>query len=551
MESEPNQQPNDNSTRQADSIGSEELDAAISAAVQRANHVHSLEPSADDSDDYVDAGFDMVLIDPLTLEPLNPYPWEEPLALTGDITSAGEPYYGDENADLSSQASIYPSVEEEILPPFGAGSNYVLSGMIIPSSYYEDEDNYENQDLSPQAPISSPVEAVKLSQPAADDAVLGGQNQALVSDAVLGGIEGVKRRLASTVVEQRIAALKDALKYNQAGLNLVISALNNESKSVAQAAYFLLRDSSDLIAQQALQEYNPYRFFQCTFYGKFSNNREAPIAITPDSQTLVCGNRDGSITLWNLHTGKRLRTIRGHSNSISCIAISQDGQTLVSGSQDKSIKIWNLHTGEEISTLKGHSKQILSLAISPDSQTLVSGSQEGSIKIWNLQTGKERSALKGNSRFVSSIAISPDSLTLVVGGDEKIKIWNLQTCKERSSFKARYDYGSSVVISPDGETLVSSNGRTIKLWNLATGEHLSIIKEYSGGINAIAISPDSQTLISGSTEGTINFWNLNTGKQLHTLKVHSNPVTSVAISPDGQTLVSTSNCGTIKVWGLR
>jgi hypothetical protein len=43
-----------------------------------------------------------------------------------------------------------------------------------------------------------------------------------VSDAVLGGIEGVKRRLASAVVEQRIAALTKALKYGQAGLDLVI-----------------------------------------------------------------------------------------------------------------------------------------------------------------------------------------------------------------------------------------------------------------------------------------------------------------------------------------
>jgi len=75
----------------------------------------------------------------------------------------------------------------------------MFMGIILPD--YEDED--ENEDLSPQVPISLPVEEVNLPQPHTDDAVLGGEKPALVSDAVLGGIEAVKRRLASAVVEQR------------------------------------------------------------------------------------------------------------------------------------------------------------------------------------------------------------------------------------------------------------------------------------------------------------------------------------------------------------
>jgi len=465
MESEPNQQPKDNSTRQADSIGSEDLDAAILAAVQRANDVHSVESPADDSDSYVDAGFDMDLIDPLTLEPLNPYAWE-PLALTGDIPSPGEPYYGEENEDLSPQTPISPSVEEEVLPPFGVGSNHVLSGMILP--------DYEDEDLSPQAPIAAPVEEVKSPHPAADDAVLGCQNRALVSDAVLGGIEGVKLRLASTFLGQQIAALVEALNYGQVGLDLVIQALNNESKLVAQTAYCLLRESSELIVQQALQEYNPYRFFQCTFSGNLWNHGEAPIAISPDSKTLACGNRSGSITLWNLHTGKRLRTLRGHSGNILFLAINPDGQTLVSSSQGISIKIWDLHTGERIGILKRPSNSFSSVAISPDGQTLVSSSPGRGIKLRNLHTHKEECTLQEKLPFVSSLAISPDGQTLVSSGDGSIKLWNLHTRKEKCILKGHSD-GTfiTVAISRDGQTLVSgSSDGTIKVWNLATGEHL-------------------------------------------------------------------------------
>ena len=49
-------------------------------------------------------------------------------------------------------------------------------------------------------------------QPREYDAVLGGQNSTPVDAAVLGGIAGIKSRLASPAVEVRITALSEALK---------------------------------------------------------------------------------------------------------------------------------------------------------------------------------------------------------------------------------------------------------------------------------------------------------------------------------------------------
>ncbi|MBD2180718.1 formylglycine-generating enzyme family protein [Planktothrix sp. FACHB-1355] len=72
------------------------------------------------------------------------------------------------------------------------------------------------------------------------DAVLGGQNPPPIDAAVLGGLQGVKRRLANPEVEVRVAALSDALKYGEAGLDLIIQALQNESNQVKSTAYSLL-----------------------------------------------------------------------------------------------------------------------------------------------------------------------------------------------------------------------------------------------------------------------------------------------------------------------
>ena len=50
-------------------------------------------------------------------------------------------------------------------------------------------------------------------QPKEYDAVLGGENQAPVDGVVLGGIEGVKRRLSNPQIKVRIAGLYQALNY--------------------------------------------------------------------------------------------------------------------------------------------------------------------------------------------------------------------------------------------------------------------------------------------------------------------------------------------------
>lgn len=98
-------------------------------------------------------------------------------------------------------------------------------------------------------------------QPRDYDAVLGGQTPPPVQGVVLGGIEGVKRRLASPTVEARIAALSEALNYGEAGLDLVIKTLQDSSEQVQRSAASLLRKKGGFKAKQALLEYNPWLFF--------------------------------------------------------------------------------------------------------------------------------------------------------------------------------------------------------------------------------------------------------------------------------------------------
>lgn len=96
-------------------------------------------------------------------------------------------------------------------------------------------------------------------QPRPDDVVKGDQNPPPNSGAVLGGLEGVKRCLASVSDEVRIAALKEALKYGEEGLKLVVQIVKSETGSVQWAAYDLLWEGASRRIKQDVLKYIPLR----------------------------------------------------------------------------------------------------------------------------------------------------------------------------------------------------------------------------------------------------------------------------------------------------
>jgi WD40 repeat protein len=296
------------------------------------------------------------------------------------------------------------------------------------------------------------------------------------------------------------------------------------------------------------------------------------VAFSPDEQTLASGSWDKTIKLWDLRTGRLIRTLTGHSNWVWSVAISPNGQTLVSSSSDGTIKLWNLRTGQLIRTLTEIKDGASSFAISADGQT-VATAREKTIKLWNLRTGELLGTLSSSDR-VGSLTLSPDGQILAnrLGGGSyyelsQVELWNLRTGQLVRTLPERY-WLHSVVISPDGQTLASVRGSTeknplalvnqrrrqigiVELWDLRTGQLINTLAEHYS-IESVVINPSGQILAAGGDNNLVKVWNLRTEQLLCTLSTgkETGRVNSVAISPSGQILASGSSDGTIKIWRL-
>jgi WD40 repeat protein len=58
---------------------------------------------------------------------------------------------------------------------------------------------------------------------------------------------------------------------------------------------------------------------------------------------LASGSVDNTIKLWDITTGKEIRTLQGHSSWVSSVSFSPDGKTLASGSGDNTVILWDVN----------------------------------------------------------------------------------------------------------------------------------------------------------------------------------------------------------------
>ena len=100
---------------------------------------------------------------------------------------------------------------------------------------------------------------------------------------------------------------------------------------------------------------------------------------------------------------------------MSSVAFSPDGGALASGDRDYTIRLWNVRTGKHEQTLHGHMGAVNTVAFSPDRRTLASGSYDGTILLWDLRRittwgNIKRTAVVDGSR--QSLELSPSATPL-------------------------------------------------------------------------------------------------------------------------------------------
>ena len=121
----------------------------------------------------------------------------------------------------------------------------------------------------------------------------------------------------------------------------------------------------------------------------------------------TCG-ADKFVKVWEVPTGKFLKSFEGHTHHVLDVGWKPDGKLLASGGADNVVKVWDYEKGEQVRTIPtpteagdaaGVRRQDAAV---PDRQR-----RRARRKLWNIDNGGNQRTFAGATDFLYAVAASP------------------------------------------------------------------------------------------------------------------------------------------------
>lgn len=190
------------------------------------------------------------------------------------------------------------------------------------------------------------------------------------------------------------------------------------------------------------------------------------IATDVSSSKIYTGDRDGTVRVWDVGTGKCTKVVN-LGREIGCMKMSSRNSLLFLGTVD-GVKQWNTERDVVEVSLSGPIGQVYAIAMTHEEDKLFAGAQNGDITAWKLIDSGVRKEFQKHSLMVGHTS----TVTCIVAG-------------------------SAYVFS-------GSMDHTIRKWSLTSLECLQTVRGHSGEVMSVLCW--NEYLISCSMDKTIKVW---------------------------------------------
>eukprot|EP00127_Corallochytrium_limacisporum_P004693 Clim_evm47s172 gene=Clim_evmTU47s172 len=302
-------------------------------------------------------------------------------------------------------------------------------------------------------------------------------------------------------------------------------------------------------------------------------------AWSPDGKSLAAGAADGTVRIWNIHSGIKTETDMetfdhitlsppastvltngdsAHRRHVTSVAWSPDGQNIIFSLLDGQVLLWSAQ-GKMLRAMSSSAGGIMYTSYSPDGKYIGAACMQGKAVVWDASTGTVAYTLTGHSSRVMDLSWRDDTVLATAGADGLIMIADVSRQQVLGTLKAHKGEVNCIEWDSKGKLLAScSDDGTIKLWD---GESLQATTTLNldAKVHIVKWCPPQEpgkdnpyiAAASGSgrnSPGLVQIFDMETKQCVQELTKHKKPVYALDFSKDGEYLATGSIDHMVFVW---